>query len=186
MSSRKELMRLKYNITCVNYDELYGDEQREKYDCTFSKAQSIKGVILDDGCGTALLAEFLTEKNMLKSVKYYICLDLTPCMLSKARERIEKLKISYMVDLVEADAEHIPLRNCSVDYTFSFTVIDLLEDIRQGISEIDRVTRIRAYVSSLKKASNTMLRQTARKYGLVFCETSKDIVFVREAKGSAG
>ncbi|ABM81125.1 class I SAM-dependent methyltransferase [Hyperthermus butylicus] len=186
MASRKEMMRLKYNITCANYDELYGEEQREKYECTLRKTPGIKGIILDDGCGTALFVEFLKEKNMIKTIKSYICLDLTPCMLDKARERIERLNIGHIIDLVEADAEHIPLRSKSVDYTFSFTVIDLLEDIKQGVNEIDRVTRIRAYVSSLKKASNTMIKPAAKKYGLTLCETSKDIVFMRETKSSAG
>jgi ubiquinone/menaquinone biosynthesis C-methylase UbiE len=175
---KQKVIRAKYSVTCNGYDELYIGEQFEKYNCVFRKLAP-QGAILDLGGGTGLLLDFLIFSGLLDKINYYICLDLTPCMLEKCQERSYKRRLSHLVDLVEADAEYTPIRSKSVDQVYSFTVIDLLQNPARGIAEAQRVCRGIAVISSLKKASQTNLHRNTALFGRLFCETSKDIVFVR-------
>ncbi|WP_083494537.1 class I SAM-dependent methyltransferase [Pyrodictium occultum] len=174
----KAVMRERYNVTSSGYDELYRNEQYEKYRLAMRLLEP-RGKVLDDGCGTALLLEYLYTTGMLGGLLYYICLDLSPGMLRVARRRIASLNLGHLVECIEADAENIPLRSKSIDYTFSFTVVDLVEDKARALKEMDRVTKLYTIVTSLKKA-----HQFARKipkYGLYAGETSKDYVFIRKS-----
>ena len=193
--TKQEVIRLKYSITCKSYDELYIGEQFEKYACTFKTGYHPFGVVLDVGGGTGLLIEYLyrnyqQSSTPINNILYYICLDLTPCMISICRSRVRKYTLDHLVEFVEADAEHLPLRSKSVDVAYSFTVLDLLEKPERGYSEVVRVCRVYTVISSLKKANNTFTRLRAVSYGRKLCETSKDIIFVSRcaegAESSAG
>jgi ubiquinone/menaquinone biosynthesis C-methylase UbiE len=178
---KQKIIRAKYSVTCDGYDELYIGEQFEKYECVFRlKTFYPKGKVLDLGGGTGLLLDFLYFNKLLSKINYYICLDLTPCMLEKCRNRSYKRGLDHIVDLVEADAEYIPLRSNSVDNVYSFTVIDLLQHPEHGIAEAQRVCREYFIVSSLKKASQTHLHRSVTNFGSFLCETSKDIIFVKK------
>ena len=176
MSKRKALLREKYNATSSGYDELYRDEQFEKY-AVVVHITKLRGMILDNGCGTGLLLEYLVSIRKLSKIAIYICLDLSPGMLSKARERVIKLGLGHVVEIVEADAENLPLREKSMDHTVSFTMIDLVEDKLKALKEMDRVTRTAAIVTSLKKAHS--IKSRLPNYGRYLGETSKDYVFIR-------
>jgi len=135
-----QVIREKYCITASGYDELYAEEQLRKYDVVF-RAHTPSGTLLDIGAGTCLLLEYLVARRKHLKVKYYIALDLTPCMLGLCRRRVEALKLGYLVDIVEAEASHLPLRDNSVDESYAFTVFDLLYKPEKGIAEQVRVTR---------------------------------------------
>ena len=184
---RKAVLREKYNVTSAGYDELYREEQFEKYKLALNVV-GVRGTVLDDGCGTGLLLEYLKSTSKLAEVKLYICLDLSPGMLERAKSRISMLNLRHLAELVEADAENIPLRVKSIDYTLSFTVIDLVDDKLRAINEIDRVTKTAAVVTSLKKAHS--MKACLPNYGRYVGETSKDYIFIRFvnklSKGSDG
>jgi len=114
LKTEKATLREKYNITSNGYDQLYAAEQVEKYIIGI-KAIRPRNKVLDDGCGTALFLEFLRNIKMLDKISYYICLDLSPGMLNKAKLRIKQLSLSTLVDIVEADAENLPLKDKAVD-----------------------------------------------------------------------
>jgi ubiquinone/menaquinone biosynthesis C-methylase UbiE len=55
--------------------------------------------------------------NMLaKRAKQIVALDLSPTMLKAARKRMNDFDLP--IDIYNCDAEHIPLQNNTVDYTF--------------------------------------------------------------------
>jgi ubiquinone/menaquinone biosynthesis C-methylase UbiE len=172
----KEIARLKYNATASGYDELYRLEQLEKYKAVFVKLNlKLSGkLVLDDGCGTALLLEYLVETRNLPI--YYICLDLSNAMLVHARVRARSLLQDHMVELVEADAENLPLRDASVDYVLSFTVFMLLEDPGRGVMEATRVGRELVLYTVPRKLAHRIPVGTG--VGLIG-DVGKDVAYVR-------
>jgi len=136
---------LTYDVPAEGYDELYGKEQYEKYELVsmalrdrFRKFR----VIADVGCATGLFGEYL------KSIDFdglYIGIDLSEERLKAAKH---KAHASWI--LIQADAEHLPLRRNSVDLVACITVIHLL-DIRNAMKEFVRVSRDAIVVTLLKK-----------------------------------
>ncbi len=170
-------IREKYCATSSGYDELYGDEQRRKYELVF-KSHSPRGVILDIGAGTCLLLEYLYARNLLHRVAYYIALDLTPCMLESCAKRINSYRLNHLVDIVEADASHLPLRDKSVDESYAFTVFDLLPEPREGVKEQVRVTRSLPIYTLLKKVERLRRASLCEHY---IGETDKDVICLPRA-----
>ncbi|MEM4556018.1 MAG: class I SAM-dependent methyltransferase [Acidilobaceae archaeon] len=166
------LIRERYEIACESYDELYKEEQAEKY---FVALKLVKpwGIVLDAGCGTALLAEYFDFTGTLKNVSLYICLDYSSCMLKRARERLESLDMRYV--LLEASIEEIPLPSKSVDVTYSITVLNLLDNPLEGLKELKRVTRSKLVATVLREAK---VNDALFEEGCTLEEaTSKDDVF---------
>lgn len=141
-------IRERYDATCDSYDELYRAEQYEKYFIALREVRP-RGVVLDAGCGTALLAEFMNAYGLLDELEAYICVDYSGCMLRIASWRLSKICYGKC-HVALGDIASIPLPDKSVDVTYSFTVVDLLDDPQAGISEIIRVTRGQAVASFLK------------------------------------
>ncbi len=115
----------KYNVTYKSYDELYREEQYDKYNYIFNKAGIFpKGRIIDVGCGTGLLIEYL------KSIGYdqynqYICLEPSINMLKTAMNKSFKdPRIIY----VNSFCEDIIFPKNTIDQAYLFTVWDNLED----------------------------------------------------------
>lgn len=176
MINKKKIIREKYNITSKDYDKLYSEEQLEKYMVAIRRIR-IRNRVLDNGCGTALFLEFLDALGRTYKINYYICLDLSTGMLRKAKSRIKRLNLGFLSELLEADAENIPLRDKSIDVSVSFTVINLLENKIKGIRELERVTRDCTILSILKVSENH--GTSVPRYGTYIGETSKDKLFIK-------
>jgi len=171
------IIREKYCITAGGYDELYGEEQREKYNVVFS-SHPPRGTLLDIGAGTCLLLEYLDSKRLLGDVSYYIALDLTICMLYFCARRVRKLGVGHLVDIVEAEATRLPLRDKSVDESYAFTVFDLALSVEDAVREQVRVTRRYAVYTLMKKVEARRRASMCERY---IGETDKDIVCVPNA-----
>lgn len=174
MSSSKGItIRERYEAACESYDELYRAEQYEKYYVALRKVKP-HGVVLDAGCGTALLAEFLRGWGLIDEVEAYICLDYSGCML-----RIASWKLGVLCSgncyMVMGDVERLPLRDNVADVAYAFTVLDLLEDPLRGLEELSRVTRGSVVVSVLKTLG---LKDKLIEMGFkILGVTSKDVIF---------
>jgi len=183
----KKLIQLKYNTTAPSYDNLYKSEQLEKY-------SEIEGVlrnsilkkrnvaILDAGCGTCLLLEYLYQ-HILKSEKYtqvyYVGLDFSIGMLNQAKKRVHNLEL--LVDLVLADIDYLPLRSGVFHILTVITVIQNLPDIKTSLSELLRVLRDegKLIISYPKKSNNIILDYIIRNSisGVrVLSSKSKDLI----------
>ncbi len=124
-----------YDVPAEGYDELYGEEQFEKYSAIVSELEKeVAGisVVADVGCGTGLLGEYL---RTLGFGGIYVGIDLASERLESAKRRADS---SWM--LIQADAEHLPLRSRSIDLVACVTVIHLL-DVERAVREIVRVSR---------------------------------------------
>ncbi len=170
---KQAIIRERYSKTAPSYDELYKFEQYSKYSEVVWRIPP-QGIILDDGCGTGLLLEYIHVHGLVKEIKYYLCLDITREMLEIARKRERTLQVDFLVENVEADAEHLPLREHSVDIVYSFTVMDLLQQPIRGIREAIRVSKSKVIYSILKIIPRLSIQLIGKYLG----ETPKDIIFL--------
>jgi len=134
-----------YDVPAEGYDELYGEEQLEKYSAIVSELEKVIArisVVADVGCGTGLLGEYLRTMGF---GGLYIGIDLAPERLESAKRRADS---SWM--LIQADAEHLPLRSRSIDLVACVTVIHLL-DVERAVREIFRVSRGYLAITLLRK-----------------------------------
>ena len=174
---RKQYMRIRYNETASGYDELYAEEQWEKYTLASRCAAAWPGgTLCDVGCGTLLYLEYVEATRLAERIAYYVGLDLSEGMLAQAKKRLARLNAGHLVDLVQADAENLPLRSRVCSIAVSYTVVDLVEEPARMLAELDRVAAA-SIVSSLKKAHR--MRGSLPRLGVYIGETDKDVVAVR-------
>jgi len=116
-------MQKLYDATAEVYDSRYKEIQFEKYAVLLSDIY-LKGRILDHGCGTGLLAEFLRAP--------LFGIDLSFEMLKRAKERGEIV--------VQGDLEHLPFKDKSFDFVLSFTCLQNLQHPALALKELRRIS----------------------------------------------
>lgn len=117
----KEATREAYDSTAPFYNRRYGDIQRVKYQIMIDLP--VEGTVLDIGCGTGLLYDFLGEAE-------YVGVDISFEMLRQGR----------FTRKVLADCEALPFGDAVFDRVFSFTVLQNLPS-HAMISEAYRVLK---------------------------------------------
>lgn len=161
----------RYEAGAEAYDELYGQEQLEKYRAALPLLRP-RGRILDVGCGTGLLLEYMASEGLLDSVEKLVCLDVSASMLERARARASRLCPDTCL-VVVGSAEALPFRDRAFDAAYSFSVINLLEDPEAAASEVARVSA--SSLVTLLKAFRAPNMRGWRALG----EAGKDFVFTR-------
>jgi demethylmenaquinone methyltransferase/2-methoxy-6-polyprenyl-1,4-benzoquinol methylase len=113
---------------------------------------------LDIATGTGdLLIEVIRS---MPSIKSAVGLDMAKEMLAIARAKLELRQLSSKVQLICADAQHLPFEDNSVDLmTISFGIRNI-PDLRQALIEKYRVLRPQGYIAILEfsKPANPLLR----------------------------
>lgn len=127
------------------YDERYGEEQEAKYKTALVGVKP-RGLVLDVGCGTGLFSNHVASE-----AEKVVGVDFSKELLLKAKERAETLE---NVDLVQADADHLPFRNDLFDVVFAFTMLQNMPKPLETLRETHRIARKGAVVmvTGLKKA----------------------------------
>lgn len=138
-SDKKKEIISKYNSTSIFYDKRYRKIQEEKYSIILSDfLQEKNKIILDAGCGSGLLFEFIVKKFKVTQIKY-IGIEISLNMLKKFAEKCRYLDNNLSVNLILSDIEHLPFRDNRIDSIFSITSLQNLPNIYKGITEIIRV-----------------------------------------------
>ena len=145
---KKEVMKF-YDMLSNSYDELYGEEQINKY-LTILKECNLSGNIGDMGCGTCLLAEQIVKLGY--NIKWYVGLDISEGMIEVAKRRISRM---INADLVVGDMENLPFRDDAFNVVLTITSLQNVPSIKDALSELNRVTRKGLIVSLLKVARNS-------------------------------
>lgn len=128
-----------YNLTAKSYNELYADEQRAKIETALGKVRVAKDIlILDCGCGTGLLFEYVAPK-----VQTVVGLDISKGVLEKAKKRAKKLG---NVHLILADADYMPFRDCIFGGVFAVTLLQNMPDPEKTLTELERVAGANAFL----------------------------------------
>lgn len=94
--------------------------------------------ILDIGAGAG--TDTLIAARLVGPRGRVYALDMTPAMLEKLRAIVARLGLAN-VEVVEGNAEDIPLPDTSVDAVTSNGVLNLVPDKRKAAAEIRRVLR---------------------------------------------
>ena len=158
-SDKKRKIISDYNGSFQYYDKRYKEIQLNKY-TRFSEKVRIQKNILDAGCGTGLLLEYLF--NNLRSFTdllprfRYIGVDISLNMLKRFLRKLNGLEFPNFVNLVLADIENLPFRENSFDVIFTITVFQNLTDIKLGLDNLIRVgkKKFEIAISILKKATD--------------------------------
>jgi ubiquinone/menaquinone biosynthesis C-methylase UbiE len=93
--------------------------------------------VLDAGCGTGVFT-----LDFLASGTQVVGLEISKPMLSFASKKIS----SYPFFPVQGDILHLPFRDNSFDKALSITAIEFIENAKNAVDELFRVTRPGGYV----------------------------------------
>ena len=130
-----------YDAISSSYDNLYGQEQKSKYDLIF-KFINAHGVVLDAGCGTGMLIERLGNEEQ---VNYIVGIDISRKMVRKAKSKISD---NSKVDLIVGDCEYLPFRSSVFDNIYVITVIQNLYNRNRAID---------SFIETLKSGGRIVL-----------------------------
>ena len=93
--------------------------------------------VLDVGCGTGYSACLLAKSQPQR----ILAMDLNSTSLRSAQKRVVKEGYRERIDLLQADAHHIPLPDRSIDVTILESVL-VFCDAPEALSEIRRVLKV--------------------------------------------
>ncbi len=132
-----------YDTIAPSYDELYRQEQYAKYKHVYEELGVYPGdSILDIGCGTGLLIDYLKRRG-LDVFRKYVCVDPSIEMIKKAAAKHgDDLRIIFS----HTKCEELSFRERYFDHIVLFTVWDNLDD---KFECLDRITRSAADTSTL-------------------------------------
>lgn len=142
---KRRIMR-RYDLTAQIYDMRYADEQTAKIKAALKNVDIRQGsLVLDVGCGTGLLFDYVAEK-----AETLVGIDIARQILLQAKKRAKNLN---NVNLIWADVDHMPLRENVFSHVFAFTLIQNTPNPVKSLEEIKRVAKENAaiVVTGLKK-----------------------------------
>lgn len=140
-SDKKKIIIEKYNSTSNFYDDRYRKIQNKKYAIQIKNTNFKHKTLLDAGCGTGLLFEFIFSVNNHDSRRElrYIGLDISWKMLKTFINKINKLEYKGNSNLILGDIEYLPFREKAFNLIFSFTSLQNLQNLKKGLNELIRV-----------------------------------------------
>jgi ubiquinone/menaquinone biosynthesis C-methylase UbiE len=143
---KRRLMR-RYDQSARAYDNQYRDEQEAKITATMDNMTvTTESVILDVGCGTGLLFNYVAKK-----AQFIVGTDISRALLSEAKK---KAKTYGNIMLVQSDFDNLPFRDEDFDLIFAVTVVQNAPSPQVTLSEVRRVSKSNAkvIVTGLKKS----------------------------------
>jgi ubiquinone/menaquinone biosynthesis C-methylase UbiE len=122
-----------------DYSNVYHVFKNNFFDEFINFKEQDKKVILEIGCGYGLHTETIIKNCNFK--KFY-AIDITQesIMTTQKRLNIKKLN-SHNIEIINADAENIPLQNNSIDTIWSWGVIHHSKNTEKIVTEIQRVLK---------------------------------------------
>ena len=166
-TSKREIKDSYDNLGGRLYDLRYGAEQRDKYEAILAEVEvSERDIVLDNGCGTGLLLEYLSATA--------VGLDISSSLLSKALTRIRDI---YDKHLIQGDAENLPMRDHVFGRVFAITLIQNTPNKARALEEIFRVgyRGTTVAITALKKAlSEEAFRHVIESAGFVIMKYIND------------
>ncbi|MBN2735365.1 MAG: class I SAM-dependent methyltransferase [Spirochaetales bacterium] len=132
------ILQNSYNRSAHNYDSQLAEIQLEKYKIMLNQHQWPSfSRILDIGCGTALLYDFiannLKSKGMALDSFEYHGIDFSTEMIRMAR-------LKNIPNLITGNMSDLPFKDNSFDQVLSFTAIGLSDDSIDNI--LDQCYRV--------------------------------------------
>jgi len=161
--AQKRMIASKYDALSSIYEEVYRDEQVEKYRLVFADLQDrSRRVCIEIGCGTGIglaLGEELFDQ-------VWVGVDLSEGMLKKARTWVIGREQRH---LILADSDSTPLRSNCADLVICVTLLSKALDPVRTLKELKRLAALNGeiVVTALKKEfTREELRELTRECGL--------------------
>jgi len=152
----------RYDVTANIYDVRYTEEQLAKIEAALKNMKMKgKGLVLDAGCGTGFLFNYVADK-----AEATVGVDISRKTLLQAKERAKNFA---NVHLLWADADNIPLKSNIFSSVFAMTLIQNTPDPHDTLNEIKCVAKDDAVivVTGLKKIfTRETFEQLLRNAGL--------------------
>jgi demethylmenaquinone methyltransferase / 2-methoxy-6-polyprenyl-1,4-benzoquinol methylase len=104
------------------------------------------GLVADVATGTAAVAIEIARRHRCR----VIGIDQSPAMLARGRERVRAAGVAGQVELVQGDAESLPLADRSVDALVHTYLLRYVDDPQAVLGELARVVRPGGAVASLE------------------------------------
>lgn len=185
-SKKKQEIIKNYNDTSHFYDQRYSQIQEEKFEILLNNLELNEKEILDAGCGTGLLLDFINNLKNYSDVNFnYIGIDISLNMLKEFQSKLLNKNTLWKVNLLLADIEFLPFRENIYDLIFSITAFQNLPTLTHGIIETLRVGKNNAdfRFSILKKKLKTkelelFLKPVTTNLRIIQKEFLEDIIFL--------
>lgn len=146
---KQKYVREQYDQSAGIYNNRYRAVQREKFEISIPDSLSLdlpNQLILDIGCGTGLLGEYLSSRVPGGNVSI-VGIDISPKMIKQARRL-------GMYNCVIADISALPVRDCRFKVVMSYTAFQNLPDWQEGIQEMFRILELGGvFMASILKTS---------------------------------
>jgi len=139
-SDKKKIIIEKYNSTSSFYDDRYRKIQNEKYTLQFNNTDFKHKTLLDAGCGTGLLFEYISNLkfvNLNRELRY-VGLDISWKMLVQFYMKTRHSNYRGNSNLILGDIENLPFREAKFNLIFSTTSLQNLQDLKKGLKELVR------------------------------------------------
>lgn len=117
------------------YDLVFGPVFESGRHLAIKAAERIGGRILEVGVGTGISLPDYSPANRIYGV------DISDPMLDKARQRVEKLKLSQVEGLAVMDAQHLDFPDNAFDVVVAQYVVTAVPDPEAALDEFARVVR---------------------------------------------
>lgn len=129
----------RYDLTAHIYDIRYAEEQTAKIEAVMESISMEKeGLVLDVGCGTGLLFEYVANK-----AEAIVGLDISRETLLQAKKRAKKFA---NVHLILADSDNIPVKKDVFNHVFALTLIQNTPNPLKTLNEIKQVSKQNAVI----------------------------------------
>ena len=158
-------MAVYYNMLSTGYEQLYGEEQRAKYEAVFSRYPCTPGWrVLDVGHATGRICAWLRECEVLGMDTAGELLKQSPCET-----------------LVASMDDPLPFPDSSFDLVTSFTAFHHARHPPFTLGEMLRVARKRLIITLHARLPSTeRLRELLLREGFSSFPAGVDIAFIRE------
>ena len=126
-----------YDRQATIYDVQYRGEQKSKIEDILKNIElSANEQILDLGCGTGFLFQYISQK-----VGFLVGVDISLNALKEAKKRI---KNRSNIALIRADADNTPFSDSIFDKIFAITVLQNMPEPVKTIIEMKRIGKTEA------------------------------------------
>lgn len=147
-------VQARYEQTASHYDSRYSTLQLDKYKFILKSYQGLEfkdgkhytqdrhksHLVVDLGCGTGLLVDFLSSQRVVSHSRY-LGIDISIAMLEIAKDRCHSGR-AMITGYVQGDVTHAPIREGRGNRIFSISVLQNLDPRHLGrfLDEINRVS----------------------------------------------
>lgn len=122
-----------YNRWAPIYDNSFALFTRHYHRRMVSEINQCQGKVLDVGVGTGAQLPYYGKHLEITGI------DLSPAMLARAQNRVQKYRLNNIKDLVEGDATQTPFADESFNVISAAFVMSVVPDPKAVLQEIDRV-----------------------------------------------